>query len=487
MASGLPLAGSVKQEEKPADPVAIGLELDPLNPHQSNWKTLVVWANTVYGGPAQFLRAAAGDLVAFVAFVDAELPRLQGTEYVDPLQPAPAWPILPVTCSLKDFGFDVDASSKPPPFKDTTMRLAAEIDAHGYVTDTEPLVSYIRGDVQPPFQFGHVKGMARHSTVLAGVLWAYLRRASVAEFFPELTLTGRAIHVRFESHCSKLSVALRNAALSHRGSIRKAHCAVTWVGKLFLLRSAGHTDGAQIIKTYNDTAPSTAQIKGGKRVSIMALLNCSQEALETLLDCVSTLTSDGAPWSDDTWSNKRVMPGSQPRCGGPEWSRRMAVDDASFVMMLKWQVNTQKMRLPMLRRKLDKTSMENVASLCSLVRSLCLQLMAERPISEETVQIRVVLPFIEARDEHLLLALQEIIHMRPEVIALESLPIFCDIIQEHTNVSDRSLVGTNRSEIINADLEAAEFSLYEKKLKADVDTIALHRRKIRTVQKRSAD
>ena len=46
------------------------------------------------------------------------------------------------------------------------------------------------------------------------------------------------------------SVALENARLSTRGAIRRAHCVLTWLGKLTLLQAQGLTAEA-VLKAWN--------------------------------------------------------------------------------------------------------------------------------------------------------------------------------------------------------------------------------------------
>ena len=121
------------------------------------------------------------------------------------------------------------------------------------------------------FQYCHVKGMARASTLLAGLHVLHTAGKKVATFFPQIASTARAIHVKVETHVSVTSVALRNAILSHKGSIRKAHCAVTWTGKLLMLKRLGQS-GDAIIKQYNQLASVGGQLNGGKRSSILALM-----------------------------------------------------------------------------------------------------------------------------------------------------------------------------------------------------------------------
>ena len=81
----------------------------------------------------------------------------------------------------------------------------------------------------------------------------------------------KSVKVVFERVNSRTQVALRNVVLSYRGSLREAHCAITWVMKLNRLVQAG-ADANNVIKEYNKEASSGSALTGQKRTSVMALL-----------------------------------------------------------------------------------------------------------------------------------------------------------------------------------------------------------------------
>ena len=105
------------------------------------------------------------------------------------------------------------------------------------MTQDQPLISFVRADVEPPFEVGHVKGLARICTFLLPIACVWLESKTqpslkLEDFFPKLVGTGCKIMVRFERHTTRTELAIRNAQLSQRGALRKAHDAVTWVGTL---------------------------------------------------------------------------------------------------------------------------------------------------------------------------------------------------------------------------------------------------------------
>ena len=259
------------------------------------------------------------------------------------------------------FGLDKGSTTKPPPFAITCKQLAAKIEKDGFVTRDEPMKTFIRPDLgKDDFVLGHVKGAARFAVLLAPMVWLWSqgKNQKIIDVFPVLFHSARCIKVCVEESTNVLTVALRNATLSQRGSIRKAHDAITWVGKLTALKQGGQ-DPSNVLKSYNTMASQTGQILGGKRVSVLSLMAVGKDALTVILDCVSQLGSDSSPWTDDAWSNKKIMPGYAPRFGGSAnaiWSKRLAVSDESFNLTVQWQSNMQKAKLPQTRRKLDKRS-----------------------------------------------------------------------------------------------------------------------------------
>lgn len=94
---------------------------------------------------------------------------------------------------------------------------------------------------------------------------------------PELLRSMTAIKCKACLHLSdRASVALENAKLSARGSIRRAHDVVTWLGKLVMLKSTG-LDPAAVLKRWNDMATRESQVTGNKRVCCLALLDAAPQ------------------------------------------------------------------------------------------------------------------------------------------------------------------------------------------------------------------
>ena len=238
----------------------------------------------------------------FAAFIDIEIPAQTTVEYYD--RGAPFQTDNVVNIRPTQLGFDCDATTKPLPFVKASVAIAEEVEKDGFITASEALRVFPRDTWIGAFSLGHVKGMARTCVALSCVLHCKLTGNKVSDLFPKLYTTLQTVCAVFERHSTMTSVALRNAQLSYRGSIRRAHDAATWTGKLRMLKSKGE-DGANVIKMYNAMASSGAQLQGGKRAAVLNLMMVPDQAIDAILDTVSRLTAEGAPWTDDAWANKK--------------------------------------------------------------------------------------------------------------------------------------------------------------------------------------
>ena len=82
-----------------------------------------------------------------------------------------------------------------------------------------------------------MKGMARACTLLTLLYLIYDSR-SAAHFAP-LLASATVVSARVEVHADVVCVAIANATISARGSIRLAHDVITWAGKLDKLADQG--------------------------------------------------------------------------------------------------------------------------------------------------------------------------------------------------------------------------------------------------------
>ena len=110
----------------------------------------------------------------------------------------------------------------------------------------------------------------------------------------------------------KASIALENARLSARGSIRRSHDVITWMVKLQILKSSSGLDPASVLRRWNDSATKESQVLGSKRSCCLMLLDKAPEAaVQELINHVSEVGPENTCFLDDAFANKKLMPGQR--------------------------------------------------------------------------------------------------------------------------------------------------------------------------------
>jgi hypothetical protein len=206
---------------------------------------LVRWSITTFGGPVQALRTMTqAEAKLFALWLGEQIPKAGNVAYWGVEEWKEAGRLEDSTTGFigvpTDFGFDLGSSSKPFALATTCLELAGEMDKDGMVTETEPMLCFVRDGYEPEsgnFKLGHVKGLARSGVFLfplACVFWQQKVQPGlkVADVFPKLLGTGSQIHFRLFKFTTLSAVALKNAQLSQRGALRKAHCVIVWVSSL---------------------------------------------------------------------------------------------------------------------------------------------------------------------------------------------------------------------------------------------------------------
>lgn len=220
--------------------------MPPLLAGKTTIAELVRWSITKFGGPVQALRTMTqAEVKLFALWLGGQIPKLGNVAYWGVEEWKAAGRLEDSTTGFigvpTDLGFDLGSSSKPFALATTCLDLAGEMDKDGMVTETEPMLCFVRDGYEPEsgnFKLGHVKGLARSGVFLfplACVFWqqkAVQPGLKVADVFPKLLGTGSKIHFRLFKFTTLSAVALKNAQLSQRGSLRKAHCVIVWVSSL---------------------------------------------------------------------------------------------------------------------------------------------------------------------------------------------------------------------------------------------------------------
>ena len=151
--------------------------------------------------------------------------------------------------------------------------------------------------------------MARACTAVA--IWSEIIETGcnpVAEFGALWVDSFTQIQAVVKSFSSRSAIALENNKISTMGSIRRQWDAITWCGCLLQLKEDGH-DPDSVLKEQEKTASRAAKLTGGKRVSVKNLMDIEKATLELLIADVSKNGPERTCFTDDAFSNKRLLPG----------------------------------------------------------------------------------------------------------------------------------------------------------------------------------
>ena len=437
-----------------------------------------------YGGPAQYLQqkyATAEQREKFAQDLDWLLPPLPTTSYVPPPSQWSALQFRPgqgrVHLHPAMLGYDLQCTTKPLPFSNTCQSLADEILAHGFLTETDTLAIWMSGSADIPnvFWTRYVKGMARSCTLLALLSLVIERKLSMMTL-PQL-LTASVVIAVVENHTDLASVAIANANFAARGSIRQAHDVLTWVMKLRLLETSRANDPKVILDRFNAQASRRAQLVGQKRTSALNLLQSGRRlGVDLMRDLLSELGPLHIWWNEDTWSNKKLLPGFQPRLKLAKWSQALTVTPKSFALMIRALNQQQRKKLPKLRRKLDKEQIEDQAQVSALLQWVCACACSDVP---------ALAPACEVAQDHfcdgeitICLDLQSLLHEKKNEISWQDLAFLRKSHADVVKSSDLQVTGRAVTQVEAGRLDEMEFNLFKEKLEFDVAQVKVWRSKL---------
>eukprot|EP00435_Cladocopium_sp_Y103_P021105 s571_g5.t1 len=210
--------------------------------------------------------------------------------------------------------------------------------------------------------------MARCSTLLALVALMKDLKVDMLASFPHLYQSVQVLHAIFETHADVASVAIANAHHSNRGSIRAPHDVLTWVCKLWRLEKldgAGYS-ASSILERFNQGATAKAGVTGNRRMSALALLQPACRAgVEMMENLLGSVGIEAVWWCEDTFCNKKLLPGHSTRAGKTIWNSILAVTEESFNTWVESLCRQQMSKKAKNRKSLDKTRLEEHALLCS--------------------------------------------------------------------------------------------------------------------------
>lgn len=204
----------------------------------------------------------------------------------------------------------------------------------------DPLL-LVAADSVPPdaiFWLRYVKGAARTCSLLLLAYVAMRQGWDLPLLCPYLQESMLAIYCRQELFVADAeSLAFANAKLSARGSIRRAHCVLTWLGVFQSMKVSDSGPGpSDLIKRWNAQSTREGQLQGAKRAALLQLLSLKEDSVSLLLRHLSDFGS-GTAFPEDAFSHKRLLPGGCPRgvsVSSKDWNTRLTVTVRGFNTML---------------------------------------------------------------------------------------------------------------------------------------------------------
>jgi hypothetical protein len=168
-----------------------------------------------------------------------------------------------------NLGWSLSVTTKPLPYAKTFLALADEILPHSFLTDEEPLRAWVPSSHPRWGVLHYVKGMARACTLLTPLDLIY--DGGSAPHFAPLLASATVVSARVEVHADVVRVAIANASISARGSIKLAHDVITWAGKLVKLADQGVV-AETVITMYNAQASQATAVRGARKTALTHLL-----------------------------------------------------------------------------------------------------------------------------------------------------------------------------------------------------------------------
>ena len=416
-----------------------------------------------YGGPQQYLQAKVQENYAdFASFLDTAYPLRMDVKYATSI---PNNTTEKACVHLKDLGFSKDKSTKPAPFLDASIPLLDEIITNGFVSEHDPLLVWDGAGGRPdeqPFWLYWVKGALRSSTVLFLAALCPEKGWDLSAVAPGLSSSMACIYIRRSTLATDLAaIALENAQLSARGNIRRAHCAVTWLSKLRLLRSK-NLSPSEVLNSWNSMSTRDSQIQGSKRQALMCLLEFPDEVATRLLQHVSTCGPQ-ATFTDEVWSSKKLQIGYCPRGSSKDWNSRLTITGPAVTLMVEALCHQQEERLKETRRKKTKEEIEDTAQKAQFVLWLK-QATMETGVPAEKINYEQA---FRDGDHHFMLELTSALTEKSAKFNFAELTVVQAVMKQHKSESSNALAPeAHARQIAAANLEKEEMDLLLKSVQS---------------------
>ena len=248
-------------------------------------------------------------------------------------------------------------------------------------------------------------------------------------------------------------------------------CALSLICPLALPVQDGADPAENILANWNKEATVDNAFAGSKRQGVMNLLqHCDEGMFKLLIKHHSRMGSKDFVFSDECFSNKKLLPGHHFRVqgGGPKWAKRLQITKKSFNLFLQAMMTQQEQKS--MRKKADKVKLEECATLAALVADIYTELQAVHAISYEKIYKVFIEPFIEG-DINMHMELQGILATKDPNFSLSDIEVIRALISEFKggSGSDGASASLAADVLVAAgELEQAEYMLFQNKCMHDI-------------------
>ena len=421
-----------------------------------------------HGGPAQYLRTHK------ICEDSNFLTHLQTFDRSDLDYHGPTLPDMDTETKfilrLCDLGIMPECSPKPDPQLCTALELLDEYLRHTFITSTDVLQLFqgpVSNDNDPKFCAHYLKGMARATTILFVAHSLWVRNWDVSILHPSLFRSMQHVHCRLGIiGGDATAIALENGKLSARGSIRKEHNVICWLGVLRTLTKKGISP-TNIIGEWNARCVKKAEIIGQKRSALLQLL-AYPACVQDLILKHNSILGDSSAFREDAFKNNRLQLGYAPRGMPAAWSKRLTVTEPGLCLMLNYITEAQIRKALGSKTQLDKEGLEEAMKMSQALISLASELQEQAPVKEDDLDRDVFTPFLKG-DFNLELALQSALSDLNPNFAPADLPAMKGLLASSLAARDGTMASIGVASTIQpGDLEKQAWEVQFAAMKHDV-------------------
>lgn len=340
------------------------------------------------------------------------------------------------------------------------------------------------GSIIQPFAIGHHKSAARVST-LHLILSLFMEDdVDVQKACPSLWQSVRELNCFDTVFKNDMEAMFSNFQLSHRGAIRRPPNVISWCVALSKLQAKGE-DCATVIRAWNSQSTKSSQLTGQKAVGVKNLLElCDDRTRKLILDCVSKHGWENCPFSDDTFSIRKLFPGQHWRSSSPQWTQRLVVTNESMHNLFLAIVSQHDQLPSMLQKKLKRPQVEEMAQLAALATALFHEAVAAG-LSASVVKERWLNEWISKGDAKLEMELASTLQEKSSNFTLRDIPSLRLLLDQKASQHNPVLAGEENL-VVNKgqDLEASTFDLVMKKIEYDCNVWRVYKKNVEQWQHR---